>query len=123
MPWDQWHDDQNAQGSGSCTQTVFSILLPAAEVHEGKTHAPNPNSHYGVALKAYQDFDLAGQLDSVVTVASVASDVRDAAYTAWSIFHQRGSRYKQRQDDFDAADYPRIAQSLGCQMDFNPKDQ
>lgn len=119
QPWNQWHDDQNGQGSGTCTAAVFAALVSEVERHEGVTGAPN--SHYGVALKAYADLKLQERIERLYT-AKDDYTLRQMAFNTWMDFH-KSSAYQGRQDSFDRTDYPKVAAALGCTLDYNPSDR
>lgn len=117
--WNQWHDDQNGRGSGTCTQSVFAILVPEVERHEGLTRTPD--SHYGVTQRVYQQRSPGEALEKAVARGS-DDDVRQAAFDAWSAYHGPGSTYSSAQQQFDASDYPIIQNKIGCSPDYNPRD-
>lgn len=117
--WHRWHDDQNGQGSGTCTAAVFATLIPEVERHEGVTGAPN--SHYGVAIKAYTDLKLQERIERIYTLKDDYA-LRELAFNTWRDFH-KSSAYQSRQDSFDRTDYPKVAAALGCGLDYNPSDR
>jgi hypothetical protein len=112
-----WYNDQNGQGSGNCKQTVLPGLASMAEVHEGATSATN--SHYGVANRVYKDEKLHVKFEELYNQRSESELQRDAD----NIFQKFWKTYEREQNAFDNTDSPRIFGSLGCNLDFNPKDK
>lgn len=119
QPWHRWNDDQNGQGSGTCTAAVFTTLIPEVERHEGVTGAPD--SHYGVAIKAYNDLKPQQRIERLYTAADDYA-LRQRAFNEWMGFHQGGA-YQSRQNAFDASDYPKVAATIGCNLDYNASDR
>lgn len=118
-PWHRWYDDQNGQGSGRCTAAVFATLVSEVERHEGVTQVPD--SHHGVALKAYADLKPQQRYERFYTSGD-DNALRTMVYDEWRTFHEGGS-YRTRQDSFDNTDYPKVLSRLGCTLDFNPSDR
>jgi hypothetical protein len=89
------------------------------ERHEGVTQAAN--SHWGIAQQAYQNLSPEQQIERLYTQVPIDDFLRTDVWTAWVDFHNSGP-YHTMQTNFDQADYPLIANSLGCGLDYNPLD-
>lgn len=114
----QWYADQNGSGSGTCTASVFAILLPEILRHEGVTQ--EDESHYGITRTFYRVREPHLEMEAVYQQGD-ATSVRIRAAQRWVELHESGW-HRARQDAFDNADLPRIAQRLGCTLDLNPND-
>lgn len=114
-----WHEDQNGQGSGTCTQAVFSTLTPEAERHEGVTMAPD--SHWGITNDFYQTSNIQEKIEQLVTDRS-DRELHELAYNTFAKLHTTGT-HKKRQTEFDNKDRPAIYNKLQCTLDYNPKDK
>lgn len=117
--WHRWHDDQNGRGSGTCTASVFAVLVPEVRRHEGVTRSPN--SHWGVAGTAYASLSLADAIERVYVDSPLDDPVRQLGFDAWLQFHN-GQAYRSLQSQYDQRDYPIIQSAIGCGMDLNPND-
>lgn len=117
-PWQVWHADQNGRGSGTCTQDVFNILVPAVRRHEGETKAPN--SHYGIARAFFQSSEVEQELERMYR-QTTSPDV---------LLNQGADRLRAvlkddltpLQEAFDDTDTPALLASLGCRLDHRRAD-
>lgn len=117
--WHRWHDDQNGRGSGTCTASVFAVLVPEVRRHEGVTRSPN--SHWGVAGTAYASLSLADAIERVYVDSPLDDPVRQLGFDAWLQFHN-GQAYRRLQSQYDQRDYPIIQSAIGCGMDLSSND-
>jgi hypothetical protein len=118
-PSQQWHVDQNGVGSGNCTQSLFAIMVPFAERHEGSTQASN--SHFGITQNWYNNNNFEQNLEQIYKQTPRDVDVRKAAYDEFVRVHNTGT-YNALHATFDAAETPAFMAAIGCTMDFNPGD-
>lgn len=118
-PSQQWHVDQNGVGSGSCTQSLFAIMAPFAERHEGVTQAAN--SHFGITQTWYNNNNFEQDLEQIYKQSPRDVDVRRAAYNEFTRLHNTGT-YNSLHATFDAAETPAFMAAIGCSMDFNLGD-
>lgn len=111
-----WYNDQNGQGSGTCTQSVLPGLATMVEVHEGVTRAPN--SHWAVANAAFTAEQLHVKLERLYAVSDF--ELLKRATDLYTGFFE--GPYRREQDAFDRKDRPLIFGSLGCQLDLRQGD-
>lgn len=116
--YQQWYNDQNRRGSGTCDTTVVARLAAEVERHEGVTMAAN--SHYGVANRVLASDKLHERMERLVTVGGSGDQLRSAAMQEWRAF--RRDRIEPEQAAFDSVDYPKVLAALGCTVDYNPRD-
>lgn len=113
-----WRNDQNGVGAGTCTSSMFSILVPFVHRHEGVTQAPD--SHWGITAAFYRDNDVEQRFEELYRNGAEAALRQDVRNTFVNM-HNTGP-LKTQQAAFDAAEYPVINAALGCLVDNNPSD-
>lgn len=118
-PSQKWHADQNGVGSGNCTQSLFGIMVPFAERHEGATQAAN--SHFGITQNWYNNNNFEQDLEQIYKQSPRDVDVRRAAYDEFVRLHNTGT-YNSLHAAFDATETPAFMAAIGCTMDFNLGD-
>jgi hypothetical protein len=117
-PAQTWRMDQDGSPSGTCTQSMFGILTPFVNRHEGVTQASN--SHWGITARFYRDTDVEQRFEELT--GNVTEEVlRRSAGTLFASVHNTGA-HKTQQDAFDTSDYATINTALGCLVDNNPSD-
>jgi len=112
----RWYNDQNGQGTGTCTAAGMAILAAEAERHEGVTVATD--SHIGVANRELASFRLHERVESLVRPGE--AKLRDDAtrlYDRW-----RHGAFVVAQAQFDNVDRPKVFAKIGCTLDLITND-
>ncbi len=117
-PDQQWRRDQDGNGSGDCTSSVFSDLTRRIERHEGVTQADN--SHWGITARFFRDSEAEQRIEELYKNGDEAALRRDVR-TTWLGLITTGP-HKTQQTNFDKTDYPKIDAALGCALDYNLSD-
>jgi hypothetical protein len=118
-PHQQWYLDQDGDGEGDCTSSVFPVLRREINRHEGSTQATQ--SHWGVASRYYHSSEAEQRFEEVYRNGT-EEELRVQARSVWSTLHGTGSEYRRLQDAFDAVDRPKVNDLLGCLLDYTPGD-
>jgi hypothetical protein len=111
-----WYNDQNGQGSGTCTSQNIAFLHQEVRRHEGVPPVA-PNSHVGRfnALLATQTFSpiLEAMFGSNPTIVS-----RQAAAALNPFFNALSAQ----ETAWDLVDSPAILNAMGCTLDYSLTD-
>jgi hypothetical protein len=113
-----WRNDQNGQGDGDCTSSVFSLLRKEIERHEGVTRAAN--SHWGITDRFFREQDPEQRLEEQVLFGDEAS-LRQQVGSVFGRLISTGP-HKQEQVTFDRVDRARVDARLGCRLDYKQND-
>lgn len=113
-----WRNDQDGQGDGDCTSSVFGLLRREIERHEGVTQAPG--SHWGITARFFREQDFEQQLEEQVLFGDEAA-LRQQVGSAFRRLIGTGP-HKQAQETFDREDRARVNERLGCRLDYMQND-
>lgn len=114
--YERWYNDQDGQGTGTCTSTGMAVLATEVARHEGATSADT--SHLGVANRFFASDRLDVRFEGLYRVGE--QKLRDDAFNVYRRW-KRGT-YRTLQNNFDAVDRPKAWARVGCTLDLFVND-
>jgi hypothetical protein len=114
--YERWYNDQDGQGTGTCTSAGMGILAVETMRHEGATSATV--SHLGVANQFFAADRLDVRFERLYRVGE--EKLREDAFRLYGRWKAGG--YRSSQNAFDAADRPKVWAAVGCTLDLFVND-
>jgi len=111
-----WYNDQNGQGSGTCTSQNIAFLHQEVRRHEGVPPVA-PNSHVG-----HFNAHLAAQTFSPTLEAMFGSTPRIVREQARAALNPFFNSLGALETAWDSVDSPAILNAMGCTLDYSLTD-
>lgn len=113
---ERWYNDQNGQGSGTCTAADIATLLSESLRHEGVTLSST--SHVGIANQHFASDRLDVRFERLYRVGE--EQLRIDAFDMYGDW--KAGAYRTKQNNFDAVDRPQVWSTVGCTPDLDLSD-